>query len=54
LGFVVGIWVGLQFLRNGFSLGRSGKVAAINGYVLPAVAVALLILLVTAPQFYLF
>lgn len=54
VGFVVGIWVGLQFLRNGFSLGRSGKVAAINGYVLPAVAVALLILLVTAPQFIFF
>ncbi|MFY9188014.1 MAG: hypothetical protein WAO22_02015 [bacterium] len=35
VGFVVGIWLGLQFLRNGFSLGRSSKQAAVNGYVLP-------------------
>mgnify|MGYP001284000510 CR=1 FL=1 len=53
-GFVVGIWVGLQFLQNGFSLGRSNKLVAVNGFVLPVVAAALLILLVTAPPFIFF
>lgn len=54
VGFVVGIWLGLQFLRNGFSLGRSSKQAAVNGYVLPTLAVVLLVLLMTAPSFIFF
>ncbi|HHV08279.1 MAG TPA: YedE-related selenium metabolism membrane protein [Firmicutes bacterium] len=53
-GFAVGIWIGLFFLRNGFSLGRSTKLQSSNGYVLPAVAVALLLLLLMAPAFIFF
>src|SRR5690554_3588263 len=53
-GFVVGIYVGLQFLRNGFSLGRSNKLAAVSGYILPVAAVGLLVLLVTIPPFIFF
>jgi YedE family putative selenium metabolism protein len=53
-GFTAGIWVGLQFLKGGFSLGKSSKVAVANGYVLPVVSVVLLILLVTAPPFIFF
>ncbi|MGI6129255.1 MAG: YedE family putative selenium transporter [bacterium] len=53
-GFAVGIYVGLQFLRNGFSLGRSSKLEAVSGYILPVAAVVLLVLLVTVPPFIFF
>jgi len=51
LGFVVGIGVGVAFLRTGFSLGRSYPAPKALGWVMPAVMVALLVLLILAPQF---
>lgn len=50
-GYVAGIYVGIQFIKRGFSLGRSVKQKAVGGYTMPLFAVALLILLVARPSF---
>jgi len=53
-GFATGIWLGIRFLGSGFSLGRSRSIGTVNGYILPALAVILLLLLVWAPSFIFF
>lgn len=53
-GYVAGVWIGVIFLKKGFTLGRSQAQAAANAYVGPALAVFLLILLVAAPAFIFF
>lgn len=50
-GFVCGILAGVFFLNQGYSLKRSYKLAVTEGGILPAVMVALLILLLAAPSF---
>lgn len=47
-GMVLGIGVGTAFLRRGFDLGRARKLPAAAGWVAPAVAVALLVLVAVA------
>ncbi|HON41692.1 MAG TPA: YedE family putative selenium transporter, partial [Bacillota bacterium] len=37
LGFTVGIWAGVFFLRRGFTLGRSSRMSIGNAMVLPIV-----------------
>ena len=49
LGFVGGVGVGTIFLNKGFSFKRSYKMPAIEGYALPAINVALLVILVAFP-----
>jgi len=52
LGLVIGVAIGIQFLKMGFSLGRSSQRApASTGWVFPILIVGLLLLLVLAPQF---
>lgn len=51
LGFVVGILVGVLFLKKGFSLGRAYKVKKTEGFVLPAIMIFLLVLLLVKPAF---
>jgi hypothetical protein len=51
LGLVVGISVGVIFLRNGYSLGRSHKTHPVAGYILPGLMVGLLLLLLYRPVF---
>jgi hypothetical protein len=53
-GFVVGIFVGVQFLNKGFNLKRNYKMPNIEGYIYPAVNVGLLLLLLIAPAFIFF
>lgn len=53
-GYLVGILVGIQFLKKGFTLGRSTKQTTISGYTMPAIAVVLLILLLVGPAFIFF
>ena len=53
-GFIFGIFVGVQFLKKGFSLGRSQKLTAGNGLPVPMVAIGLLILVLAAPVFIFF
>ncbi len=51
LGLVVGIGVGIVFLRMGFSLGRSRPAPKALGWVMPVVMVILLAILIIEPQF---
>ncbi|SET73854.1 hypothetical protein SAMN05660297_03335 [Natronincola peptidivorans] len=53
-GYVAGIWVGIQFLKQGFSLGKSIKQPAVSGYTMPVFGVAILLLLLAAPAFIFF
>lgn len=54
LGFAVGIWIGLYFIKSGFSLGRSYRQDQGNGYIMPSIAVAFMILLTSSPSFIFF
>ena len=51
VGFALGIFVGTLFLKKGFAFKRSYNLGAVEGSVMPAIAVALLILLLAAPAF---
>ena len=51
LGFAGGIYAGVFFLNRGYSLKRTYKMTPAEGGLLPAAALALLVLLLTAPAF---
>ncbi len=51
LGLIVGIGIGILFLKRGFSLGRSHTAPRAMGWVMPAIMVTLLVFLLVAPQF---
>jgi len=51
LGFIVGIVVGVFFLKRGYSLKRSYPMSMSEGAIYPIFQVVLFILLVTAPAF---
>ena len=51
IGFIVGIAVGTIFLKNGFSLKRTYKLAKADGFIMPAIMVVLLVFLLIAPGF---
>lgn len=53
-GFVAGIYVGIFFLHRGFSLGRNYPLGSSSGYVLPVLAIALLLLVIIRPAFIFF
>lgn len=50
LGLIVGIAVGVQFLRFGFNLGRSHPGRTLGGLAMPILMLALLVLAVIYPQ----
>ena len=54
IGYLVGIFVGIQFLKKGYTLGRSTEQAKISGYITPAIALVLLIFLLVKPAFIFF
>ena len=54
VGFVAGIFAGTLFLRNGFTLKKSQPQPRVEGALMPAVAVALLVLVCAAPAFLFF
>src|SRR6056297_2873826 len=54
VGFVLGVLVGSQFLKKGFTLGRSYKINKTSGYILPLIMVLFLILRVIKPGFIIF
>ncbi|MCI6255296.1 MAG: YedE-related selenium metabolism membrane protein [Clostridiales bacterium] len=54
VGFVIGIFVGTLFLKAGFSLKKSTPQPKVEGFLMPAITVALLVLLVAAPAFIFF
>ncbi len=51
LGLTAGIGLGILFLKNGFSLGRSRPAPKALGWIMPALMAGLLVLLVVAPLF---
>lgn len=53
-GFAAGVYVGVLYLRAGYSLGRSQPQPRVNRYLAPLFALALLLLLVTRPSFVFF
>lgn len=54
VGFAAGIGIGIIFLNKGFSLKRNYKLSKFEGFVFPALNVALLALLFSAPAFIFF
>lgn len=52
VGFVIGIFVGVQFLKLGFSLRRNYTLEKAEGGILPALMVGLLILFVAVPTLF--
>lgn len=53
-GYVIGIFIGVQFLKKGYTLGKSIDQPKITGFIFPIIAVILLIFLVIKPAFILF
>ncbi|MBN1888977.1 MAG: YedE-related selenium metabolism membrane protein [Thermoflexales bacterium] len=51
LGLASGIFIGVQFLKSGYNLGRSYKTYTAVGWIMPLLMLGLLLLLVFAPQF---
>ena len=50
LGLIAGVFLGVQFFKAGFSLGRSRPAPIAVGWVMPALIVGLLLLVIFAPQ----
>jgi len=51
LGFITGVWFGLQYLRGGFVLEKEKKLGIANGLALPLFMVMLLFFLILKPAF---
>ncbi len=51
LGLTVGITIGVQFLKNGYNLGRSRPTFAAVGWIMPLAMVGLLLLAIFKPSF---
>jgi YedE family putative selenium metabolism protein len=50
-GLVAGVYVGMQFLEKGFTLGRPGPSPAANALLIPALMALLLVALLVRPDF---
>ncbi|MCX5848165.1 MAG: YedE family putative selenium transporter [Deltaproteobacteria bacterium] len=51
LGLITGIFIGIQFLKRGFSLGRSYSQARASGWIMPGLMIGLLLLLIFKVSF---
>ena len=51
LGLAAGVTIGVQFLKGGYSLGRSYRSRAAVGWTMPTLMTGLLLLLIFAPKF---
>jgi YedE family putative selenium metabolism protein len=54
VGFALGIWLGIIFLKKGFTLKRNYKQSQIQGYIYPIINVILFILLITSSSLLIF
>ncbi len=50
VGLAVGIFIGVQFFKRGYTLGRAERQSAIAGYILPLLALGFLVLHIFFPQ----
>ncbi len=53
-GLVAGIYIGLEFIDNGFQLGKAKEMPKSSGYVVPGVMILLLVFVFLKPSFILF
>lgn len=53
-GFVLGVFIGVQFLKKGFSLGRAHPIKKENIFILPAMFVFLFVLFILVPSLFAF
>lgn len=51
VGLAFGIWFGIQFLKRGYTLGRSNPSQAATGWIMPGIMALLLIFAFFTPQF---
>ena len=51
VGLTAGIYIGLEFVENGFQLGSSKLTPRANGYIIPGIMLFLLVLAVIKPAF---
>lgn len=51
VGYVAGIYIGVLFLRKGYTLGRNYDQPKVSGYIIPVLAIALFIFLIVKPAF---
>ncbi|MDI6821776.1 MAG: YedE family putative selenium transporter [Actinomycetota bacterium] len=51
IGFICGITLGVVFLKMGYNLGRSQEQRKVDGWMLPGIMIALLLLLLFKPVF---
>lgn len=51
VGLVFGVWLGVKYIKGGFSLDREKELSKINGLVMPVSAMLLLLLLLLNPWF---
>lgn len=49
-GLVVGIWIGIFFIKSGYNLGRNQKVYPLVGWIMPLIMAGLFLLLIFRPQ----
>lgn len=54
LGYIIGIFIGIQFLKKGYTLGRNVDQPKMSGYIMPIMAIALLLFLIIKPAFIFF
>ncbi|MDO5456970.1 MAG: YedE family putative selenium transporter [Atopococcus tabaci] len=54
VGFILGSWVGISFLRNGFDLGEGTIIRKGDTLVLPTIFLTLFILFLIVPQMFIF
>ena len=53
-GYIIGIWIGVLFLKKGYTLGAATEQPSLNSYTGPFLSILLLALLVFAPAFIFF
>ncbi len=53
-GLIVGVTIGVQFLKSGYNLGRSSKTYPSVGWIMPLIMIGLLLLVIFRPQFIFF
>jgi len=49
-GLIVGVWIGIIFIKSGYNLGRNQKTYPIVGWIMPVIMAGLFLLLIFRPQ----
>lgn len=51
IGLIIGTWIGIQFLRDGFTPGKKNNVSKLNAFLIPFLMFVFLIFLFVKPSF---